>query len=68
MIRSLMVVAAAAAAFALGAGQASAASTNACYIECQYRCHLAHPGGGAAWESCYVACARTKCGAVAPGG
>lgn len=66
MLKSLIVAAAAAGAFTVGATQASA-STNACYIECQYRCHVAHPGGGAAWENCYVTCAQTQCWATSSG-
>lgn len=32
-----------------------------CYTICQYECYLAFPGGGPAWEACYVACARDEC-------
>lgn len=37
---------------------------NYCYTECQYRCYAIHPGGGSAWEQCYLACARERCGYV----
>ena len=55
------------AAVLLTAASASTAPiqrNNLCYIECQYRCYAAHPGGGPAWEACYLACARDVCGAV----
>ncbi len=32
-----------------------------CYLECQYRCYYAHPGGGPAWTQCYVTCGQTNC-------
>lgn len=34
-----------------------------CYTQCQYQCYVAYPGGGPAWEACYLACARTQCSA-----
>ena len=37
---------------------------NFCYMECQYRCYIAHPGGGPAWQDCYLQCARDRCGRV----
>lgn len=59
------VIAAAASCWALSLGGAQAAQrSNPCYWECQYRCYVAHPGGGPAWQECYLACARGVCGAV----
>jgi hypothetical protein len=35
-----------------------------CYLECQYRCYILHPGGGPVWEQCYLQCAADRCGYV----
>lgn len=63
MRRLVMAAAASAWAFSMGGAQAQQAASP-CYWECQYRCYVAHPGGGAAWQACYLACARDYCGAV----
>lgn len=64
MIRSIIAAAAVAVAFGSGGAQSAFAAPNPCYIECQYRCYAVHPGGGAQWEACYLACAEDRCGAV----
>ena len=47
------------------ASAAQAPSRNdICYMQCQYQCYIAHPGGGPAWTQCYFACARAQCGYV----
>jgi len=59
---SVTVLAAAmASATAAQAPDGPAGRNQFCYMECQYRCFAQHPGGGAAWTQCYVACARTMC-------
>ena len=35
-----------------------------CYMECQMRCYIIHPGGGPAWTQCYLQCAAERCGYV----
>ena len=32
-----------------------------CYLECQYRCFYAHPGGGPDWTACDIACGQANC-------
>lgn len=57
--------------FSLALGLAGAATADPadqrrnsfCYTQCQYQCYVAYPGGGPAWEACYLACARTQCSA-----
>ncbi|HWQ86859.1 hypothetical protein [Brevundimonas sp.] len=53
-----------ASASAAQAPYASNQRNDFCYTECQYRCYAVYPGGGAAWQQCYLACARDKCGYV----
>ncbi|KQW86702.1 hypothetical protein [Brevundimonas sp. Root1279] len=49
---------------AASASQAPVQRNSLCYLECQYRCYATNPGGGAAWQACYLQCARDRCGAV----
>lgn len=52
---------------AFGMAGAGAAGTgdqrrnSLCYLQCQYQCYATNPGGGPAWEACYLACAATQC-------
>lgn len=50
----------------LGTASAAQAPTGArsdiCYTLCQYQCYGQFPGGGPAWQQCYIACARAQCG------
>ena len=46
-----------------GAAGASDQRNSLCYLQCQYQCYATHPGGGAAWEACYLACMGTQCSA-----
>lgn len=59
---SVTVMAAAlATATAAQTPEATTSRTTLCYLECQYRCYAAHPGGGPAWTQCYITCGRTNC-------
>ena len=59
---SITVIAAAmATATAAQAPDGPVQSNDFCYLECQYRCYVEHPGGGPAWTACYVACGQTMC-------
>ena len=66
MHKNRLLLAACVALGFVGAATATAADqrrNNFCYTQCQYQCYVAHPGGGPAWETCYLACARTQCSA-----
>jgi len=66
-MRKLFSVAVLTAGLSLAAASSAQAPTGStqrndlCYLECQYRCYYAHPGGGPAWTQCYLTCAAEKC-------
>ena len=69
-MRRLFSIAVLTAGLSLAAASSAQTPTHAvqqsdiCYMECQYRCYLTNPGGGPAWQQCYLQCARDRCGYV----
>ena len=64
-MRKLISAAVISAGLFLGTASAAQAPTgrnDICYMQCQYKCYAQYPGGGPAWEQCYLACARAQCG------